>query len=127
MDKYPEEENLGKLMKRAVLTAAQKIGRQERRNPSALRFIKPRDDDHDPTAYIIDNAAPTAEPIAPDPYTYTATRETIERAAKDDTDRKIIAGLALGYSAREIAQALHLSHTAINKRIGHIRDKYNND
>ena len=89
---------LSRLMSRAVIISAQKISRAERRNPTAER--------------------------APNPEAGAIIVDSIERASKDDIDRAIIAALAAGYSAREIGQRLGMSHTAINKRVRAIRDRY---
>lgn len=113
--------NIGYFLRAAVHTAAQYIGRQERRNARALRVTE--NEDGTAAAYIIDNAAPTAEPIAPGPESWTITRDTIERAAADDTDRRIITARALGFTDKETARALGISQQAVNKRLQKIRER----
>ena len=109
---------LSRILSRAVIIAAQKISRAERRNPSALRH------DNEGREFIDTQDQATAEPIAPDPYIAAAVLDSIERAAKDDKDRLIMKALAYGYTARQIAAALGMSHTAINKRIAGIKARY---
>ena len=114
---------LSRLMSRAVIISAQKISRAERRNPTGLKQRQnPNDPDGEPLEYI-DAQSPTAE-RAPNPEAGAIIADSIERAAKDDIDRAIIAALAAGYSAREIGQRLGMSHTAINKRVRAIRERY---
>ena len=114
---------LARLMSRAVIISAQKISRAERRNPTGLKQRQnPDNPDGEPLEYI-DAQSPTAE-RAPNPEAGAIIADSIERAAHDDTDRAIIAALAAGYSAREIGQRLGMSHTAINKRVRAIRERY---
>ena len=114
---------LSRLMSRAVIISAQKISRAERRNPTGLKQRQnPNDPDGEPLEYI-DAQSPTAE-RAPNPEAGAIIVDSIDRAARDDIDRTIIAALAAGYSAREIGQRLGMSHTAINKRVRAIRDRY---
>lgn len=119
-EKY-QEKPLAVLLSRAVLTAARKIARAEKRNPSALRTRT----DKDGNIYQYEaDGEPIAEPIAPDAYTYTITRDAIRTAAHDDIDREIITGLALGYSRRAIARAVGMNINAINYRVNKLRARY---
>lgn len=105
---------------RAVMTAAQRIDRQERRNARALRFddlTAGNDGEKATREYIELNAAPMAENSFSDPYTAAAFFDEIERAANDNTDRAIIAYAAHGYSQTETADRLKISQQAVNKRI----------
>lgn len=114
---------LSRLLSRAVIMAAQKIDRAERRNPSGLRQRRnDNDPDGEPLEYI-DAQSPTAERAA-NPETAAIIGDSISRAAKDDTDRTIMRALAAGYSAREIAQRIGMSHTAVNKRVRGLRERY---
>ena len=114
---------LSRLMSRAVIISAQKISRAERRNPTGLKQRQnPNDPDGEPLEYI-DAQSPTAE-RAPNPEAASIIRDSISRAAKDDTDRAIMDALARGYSAREIAPRVGMSHTAVNKRIAKLRERY---
>lgn len=121
LDTAEEGEELRRILWKAVMRAARYIDRQERRNPSALRKIVDEDGNE---REEIDTTSPTAEHIAPDPYTAAAVLDSIERAAKDDKDRLIMKALAYGYTARQIADVLGMSHTAINKRIAAFRTRY---
>lgn len=121
LESAEDGEELRRILWKAVMRAARYIDRQERRNPSALRVVV---DDDGNERELIDTTSPTAEHIAPDPYTATAILDSIERAAKDAKDLTIMRALAAGYSARQIGDALGMSHTAINKRIAAFRTRY---
>lgn len=121
LESAEEGEELRRVLWKAVMRAARYIDRQERRNPSALRKVV---DDDGEEREEIDTTSPTAEHIAPDPYTAAAILDSIERAAKDAKDLTIMRALAAGYSARQIGDALGMSHTAINKRIAAFRARY---
>lgn len=121
LDSAEDGEELRRIIWKAVMRAARYIDRQERRNPSALRVVVDEDGNE---REQIDTTSPTAEHIAPDPYTAAAVLDSIERAAKDDKDRLIMKALAYGYTARQIAAAIGVSHTAINKRVASMRARY---
>lgn len=113
---------LSRALSRAICAAAQAINRQEKRNAHAVRSTTTDDGE---TLEAVDLAAgPRAERIAPGLEEAAIIRDGISRAARDDKDRAIIGYLATGHSAREIADRLQMSHTAINKRIAAIRDRY---
>lgn len=120
---------LAALLYQAVIIAAQAINRAERRNARAIRFadITTTDADGRETeehvARIIDNAAPLAERFT-NPEAAAVLHDTISSLARDDLDRRILAGMIDGFSAREIAQHVKKSHTAVNKRIAGIRARY---
>lgn len=113
------------IMANAARSAARFIAQAEMRHASALRIESMTDESGNAVMreYIKDSDS-TAEPIAPNPETALIIRDSIERACKDDTDRDIIAGLAAQYSAREIAERIGMTHTAVNKRIKRIRERY---
>lgn len=126
---------LAVLMAQAVRTAAQKIDRYEKRHARAVRFAdipapasdSSKADGGDNAAQrvmeIVLNAAPMAERFtAPD--TAAALRDAVESVCMDDTDRRIMAGLIDGYTARDIARRIGISHTAINKRVDKMRRRY---
>ena len=121
MDRADDVHGLGHYLLAAVLREARAIDRAERRNARALRYEQL---DGAARAYIVDHAAPIADPIAPAPFVYAETREALEMYARDDIDRRIIRGLAEQYSAREMAPALGLSRQAVDKRIARIRREY---
>ena len=119
------EKSLGWLLTAAVIRAAQSINRAERRNARALKTRA--DDDGTEAAYIIDHAAPIAEPIAPSPESAALMSDKLDRAAADDIDRAIIAMTGAGYTQSEIAARAGISQTAIYKRLKRIRERYNAD
>ena len=113
---------LSRIVSRAVIKAAKKVQAAAYRNGAA---IITRTNDAGEEYDVIDTEAgrhfmagridgPEAETIAAD---------TIWRACHDETDRVIAAYLYAGYKAREIARALDLSHTAVNKRIKGLRER----
>ena len=51
-------------------------------------------------------------------------RDSIDRACKDETDRRIVDLLMMQYTRREIAERVGMSHTAVNKRVNALRDRY---
>lgn len=120
----PNKENMSlqRMTSRAIIAAAQSINRVERRNASALRHTV--NDDGTELDILEISARGTAEPIAPGPEAAAIIRDSIARAARDDIDRAIIAGLAKGYSARQIAPRVNMSHQAVDKRINAIRSRY---
>ena len=109
----------------AVVTEAQSIERHERRHASALRIDAPNtsDDGSETRREWIDLKASALADRPTDPYTRALTLDRIDHAAADDIDRHIIRLLAQQYSAREIADIIGMSHTAINKRIAKIRQR----
>lgn len=126
MDQYMQREDandgtrsIGYFIRAAVHTAAQAIGRAEKRNARALRATT--DDNGNTTGYIIDNAAPIADPIATDPERAAIVSDMIERAAHDETDRKIIKARAIGLKDIETARLLGISAPAITQRMDKAR------
>lgn len=108
----------------AVRRAAVALGRAEKRNARALKYDQL---DGAARAYIVDNAAPIAEPIAPAPEVYAATREALEMYARDEKDRAIIALTGAGLTLREIAPAAGMTFKAVHKRLERIRREYRED
>ena len=130
------EWTLSRCLSRAIIQAAQSVDRNEHRNPNGRRVkrdadgapvINPAADPDRPDAelylYEIQTDSPTAAPL-PQPESMAIARDAISRAAKDDIDRAIMDALARGYSAREIAPRVGMSHTAVNKRISKLRQRY---
>lgn len=110
---------------RAVMTAAQRIDRQERRNARALRVndIITEDGQNYRREYIELNSAPTAENSFSDPESATITRDELASVAHDETDRAIMAMLIQGYTQREIADLLNISQPAVAKRVSKMRER----
>lgn len=113
------------IMANAARSAARFIAQAEMRHASALRIESMTDEDGNTIMreYIKDSDS-TAEPIAPNPEIALIIRDSIERAAKDETDRRIIDLLMMQYTRREIAERVGMTHTAVNKRVNAIRDRY---
>lgn len=65
----------------------------------------------------------TATP-ASSPEDAAIIRATIEATATDSTDRIILHGLAIGRTVRDIAAALGISKSAVQRRIDTIRSRY---
>lgn len=66
----------------------------------------------------------TAAPISGDPEEGYIIRAAIDAAAADDTGREIIARLAAGYTVRDIAAAIGMSKSAVQRRIDKVRAAY---
>lgn len=111
---------MSRLLYAAVLGAAQAIGRAEKRNGSALKTVTGSDGE---PLTVIDRLDVLGQ-RAPDPYAATVTRAAIDAAAADDIDRVIIACLAAGYTRRETAARVGMTHGAVNYRVSKIRDRY---
>lgn len=122
LDRFDGEKPLPLILYKAVAAAAQYIDRAEKRHANAIRTTET--DGGETVEYIIDNAAPTAEHIAPNPEQGAIIADSIDRACADDIDREIVRALAYGLKQREIAAAVGISQQAIAKRIARIRDRY---
>ena len=112
---------LGGLIHRAIRVSAQYIKRQEIKHGNALKIEN--DENGNTKEYIIDNAAPIAEPIAPGPENALIVKETIRAAAIDALDLDIIRLTACGYKQGEIAEKLNKSRKTINERLQSIRSR----
>lgn len=119
-DPRHEDKSLQRIISRAIIRAAEYISRAERRNATA-KVTMIDDDGQELDAIDIYASVSAARPADPD--SAAILRDRIDRAAKDDKDRAIIRLLALEYSARQIADMLNMSHTAINKQISGIRSR----
>ena len=111
---------------RAVMTAAQRIDRQERRNARALRVTEDFDDATGATVrreYIETQAQPMSERSFTDPESTAIFFDELDACTRDNTDRAIIEALACGYTQREIAAFLAVSQPAVAKRIRAMRER----
>ena len=111
---------------RAVMTAAQRIDRAEKRNARALRVTEDFDDATGATVrreYIETQAQPMAERSFTDPESATIFFDELDACAHDDTDRAIIEALACGYTQTEIAAFLAISQPAVAKRIRAMKER----
>lgn len=110
---------------RAVMTAAQRIDRQERRAARALRVedVITEDGQQYRREFIELNSAPMADSSWSDPEPATITRDEISRAAHDNTDRAIIRMLAAGFTQAEVADRLAISQPAVAKRVRRMNER----
>lgn len=117
---------LGVILFRAVYAAAQYIARMERRSARAIRYEAQTGPDGEQTeaAYIIDHAAPTADPIAPGPEAAAVLRDLLERAARTPQERATLRARAAGYTLQEIADAADVALATVQRRLQRIRDAY---
>lgn len=130
------------VMANAARSAARFIGMNEYKHVRSDRRVMARDyNDAHSTNYleideygrnrrltvIDDNDSATGERIAPNPESAAIIRDMIERAAKDDTDRAIIAALAIGMTQAEIAERVGIRQQNVSKRIKGIRERYRAD
>lgn len=129
-DERHADKPLAALMYQAVVTAAQAINRAERRNARAIKWadvVTGADDDGKETteriARIVNNAAPAAERFL-QPEAAAVLHDTIASLAADDTDRRILDGMIRQFSRRDIAEHLGMSHTAVNKRVNRMIERY---
>lgn len=117
---------LGMILFLAVYRAAEYIARQERRSARAIRYEEQTgpDGEQTETAYIIDHAAPTADPIAPSPEAAAVLRDLLERAARTPQERATLRARAYGYTIPEIASASGVALATVQRRLQRIRDAY---
>ena len=66
----------------------------------------------------------TAAPISGDPADGYSIRAALDTAAGDKDGRAIVAGIAAGYTVRELADQLGMSKSAVQRRIDKIRAAY---
>lgn len=112
------------IMMAACRNAARKTWRNEIKHNHALRTEAIRDSDGNEIKREYIKDAPTTEHIAPNPEYALILRDSIDRACADDMDMLIVNALADGYSMREIAERVGMSHPAISKRVKRIRERY---
>lgn len=102
------------LLYQAVLSAAVKIDRHEKRHARALRMDEAvtEDGQHIKRDYIV-NAPSTMEGTAENPESYALFMEALESCAKTEQERKILLLWAAGFTEREIAANIGKSHAAV--------------
>ena len=115
------------VMVSACRNSARQTWRNEIKHNNALRIEAIRDNDGNEIKREYIKDAPTTEHIAPNPEIAACMRDSIDRACKDDIDALIVHALADGYSMREIAERIGMSHVAISKRVKRIRERYTTD
>lgn len=121
-EKWKDGDALALHLYRAARTAAKRIKREIIRNASALKI-----DGHTGSAYIIDGAAPIADPIAPPPEELAAVLDKLERAARDEKDLAVLEFRRRGWTLQEVAAVLNMSAPAVKKRLDRMHKHYHDD
>ena len=124
-DQREDPRPLAHILFAACSQAAHSIARAEYRHASACCQIAAIDTDGDAADQTPLDILPsvTAAPVS-DPEDAAIIRAAIEAAAADNTDRQIIQALVVGLTVRQIAAALDLSKSAVQRRIDSIRSRY---
>ena len=109
----------------ACTQAAHSISRAEIRHVSACisadAIAAATPDTNNGQSLLDIRSSCTAAPISGDPEEGYTIRAAIDAAAADDTWREIIARLAAGYTVRDIAAAIGMSKSAVQRRIDKVR------
>ncbi len=128
LDRNDEREDprpLGYILYAACTQAAHSISRAEIRHVSACTSadaIRAANPDTNNGQSLLDmRQSCTAAPISADPADAYTIRAAIDAAAADETGREIIARLAAGHTVRDIAAALGMSKSAVQRRIDKVR------
>lgn len=135
-DERHADKPLAALLYQAAVTAAQAINRAERRNARAIKWADVKlpklgastgtdngTETPERIARIVNNAAPNAERFM-QPEAAAILHDTITSLARDDKDRAILGLMLEQYSRRETAERLRMSHTAVNKRVNRMIERY---
>lgn len=120
-----EPHTLAFILFAACTQAVHTIARAEYRHSSNCCQIIAIDADGDTADQTALDVLPsvTATP-ASSPEDAAIIRAAIEATATDSTDRIILRGLAIGRTVRDIAAALGMSKSAVQRRIDTIRSRY---
>lgn len=119
---------LGYILYAACTQAAHSISRAEIRHVSAcisadaIRAANP--DTKNGQSLLDIRSSCTASRFGGDLEEGYTIRAAIDAAAADDTGREIIARLAAGYTVRDIAAAIGMSKSAVQRRIDKVRAAY---
>lgn len=117
MDKLDANKDLPLIVMDAAEMALQKAMRHERRAAACADFeVQGADGDTARSVLEIIAGVKNVEEQA-----ITRADFSAFLAGLDGINRKIVDGLASGFSAREIAQTVSMTHTAVNKRIHAMR------
>ena len=113
----------------ACTQAAHSISRAEIRHVSACisadAIAAATPDTNNGQSLLDIRSSCTAAPISGDPEEGYTIRAAIDAAAAgDDATREIIARLAAGYTVRDIAAAIGMSKSAVQRRIDKVRAAY---
>ena len=103
----------------ACAQAANTIARREKRYFSATASLTMEDGE---MTDLFDMNAVHVLP-APDPEENAVQRDLLARLLQSDEDRSIAGRMAEGLTVREIAAALGMSKSAVQRRIDHIRNR----
>lgn len=113
-----EEKPLACILANAVREAARKIALAELKHARASKTDKNGND------YIIMNAAPLAERIAPNPEEAYIIRESIREACETVEDYRIIMLVAQGVPYESIAKAIGRNAMYVCRRVKKIRERH---
>lgn len=112
----------------ACTQAAHSISRAEIRHVSACisadAIAAATPDTNNGQSLLDIRSSCTAAPISGDPADGYSIRATLDTAAGDKDGRAIVAGIAAGYTVRELADQLGMSKSAVQRRIDKIRAAY---
>lgn len=124
-DQREDPRPLGYILYAACTQAAHSIARAEIRHvtacTSADAIAAANPDTNNGQSLLDMRQSCTAAPISADPAEGYTIRAAIDAAAADDTGREIIARLAAGHTVRDIAAALNMSKSAVQRRIDKVR------
>ncbi len=106
------------LVYRAAQMALQKAFRHDKKYAAAADYeIKSKDGDGMGSVLELIAGAGSVENEA-----VTRVDFSVFYAALDAVNREIVNGLGAGYSAREIAPSVNMTHTAVNNRVARMRE-----
>lgn len=128
-DQREDPRPLGYILYAACTQAAHSISRAEIRHVSACisadAIAAATPDTNNGQSLLDIRSSCTAAPISGDLEEGYAIRAAIEQAAAgDDATREIIARLSAGYTVRDIAAAIGMSKSAVQRRIDKVRAAY---
>ena len=112
-----EDKPLAVIVMRAAQMAMQKQLRHERRDASEVREVKGADSESIPAVNLLIDAGRDSV----EDKTITKLDFSAFLAGLDSVNMDIVNGLIAGFSAREIAPTVGMTHTAVNKRVARMR------
>ena len=118
-ERADEPRPLNLILYSACAQAANTIARREKRYFSATASLTMEDGE---MTDLFDMNAVHVLP-APDPEENAVQRDLLARLLQSDEDRSIAGRMAEGLTVREIAAALGMSKSAVQRRIDHIRNR----
>lgn len=127
-DQREDPRPLGYILYAACTQAAHSISRAEIRHVSACisadAIAAATPDTNNGQSLLDIRSSCTASRFGGDLEEGYSIRAAIDAAAADDTGREIIARLAAGYTVRDIAAAIGMSKSAVQRRIDKVRAAY---